>query len=248
MILFLSPPFGNYLGLPKTISIRGSFTLLPREGKWSQIIKTLRYSFVYGGWINQIGLRNPGIKAAIQQTQSSHNSIISIAILQPNDISQMNDIIPKEQNLEINISCPNTKEALISEQVSQFLHPSRKWCIVKLSPMDSLSTIDLLYQQGFRQFHCCNTYPTNQITNPPTKYPGGLSGPYVKPHSIRLIQQIKAKYPDTIVIGGGGIRTIQDIEDYQQAGADHVAVSSLCFSPFQFLWLYGSCYFQNYLK
>ena len=48
MVLFISPPFGNYINFPNTTSIRGSFTLNERPGKWLQIIKTLRYNFVYG--------------------------------------------------------------------------------------------------------------------------------------------------------------------------------------------------------
>mgnify|MGYP001400527016 CR=1 FL=1 len=246
MVLFISPPFGNYLRFPHTISILGSFTLEERPGKWSQIMKTLRYSFSYNGWINKIGLRNPGIQYAIQDDNQS--SIISIAILQPDEIPTLLSHIPEKTNLEINISCPNTEHELVSEKLSKFLHHTREWCIIKLSPTDSITTVDSFYQQGFRQFHCCNTYPTALLTDPTPKYPGGLSGPYLKPHSIQLIQQIKHKYPDTIVIGGGGIRSMQDVHDYQEAGADHIAVSSLCFSPFQFLWLYGNFYYENYLK
>ena len=64
-MLFISPPFGNYINLPKTTPIRGSFTLNERKGKWKQIFKTLRY--IPGvGWINKIGLRNPGIDYAIK--------------------------------------------------------------------------------------------------------------------------------------------------------------------------------------
>ena len=32
-MLFISPPFGNYIDLNNTISIRGSFTLNERKGK-----------------------------------------------------------------------------------------------------------------------------------------------------------------------------------------------------------------------
>ena len=40
MTLFISPPFGNYLNLPNTTPIRGSFTLYPRNGLFMQILKT----------------------------------------------------------------------------------------------------------------------------------------------------------------------------------------------------------------
>ena len=65
-MLFISPPFGNYLNFPKTIPIKGSYTYYKRPGKWSQIFKTLRFDRRYYGWRNKIGLRNPGIDYAIK--------------------------------------------------------------------------------------------------------------------------------------------------------------------------------------
>ena len=42
-MLFISPPFGNYIHLPNTMSIKGSYTLEPRSGLILQIMKTLRF-------------------------------------------------------------------------------------------------------------------------------------------------------------------------------------------------------------
>ena len=68
MQLFISPPFGNYLGfLPNTYAIYGSYTLNPRPGLFSQIIKTLRYDSSAKGWVNKIGLRNKGIDYMIHK-------------------------------------------------------------------------------------------------------------------------------------------------------------------------------------
>ena len=65
-MFFIGPPFGNYISLPNTISISGSFTLNERPGLYSQIIKTLYYSYENNGWINKIGLRNKGIDWALK--------------------------------------------------------------------------------------------------------------------------------------------------------------------------------------
>ena len=87
MFLFISPPFGNYLNLPYTTSIKGSFTLKERPGLFFRILKTLRYSKLNKGWINKIGLRNKGINYAVEKFNSKSyfnfykKSIISIAIL-----------------------------------------------------------------------------------------------------------------------------------------------------------------------
>ncbi len=84
-MFFISPPFGNYLEFSNTISIKGSFTLLPRPGLIGQIIKTLRYDYKYNGWINKIGLRNPGIDYAIEKYRNK-NCIVSVAILEEEEI------------------------------------------------------------------------------------------------------------------------------------------------------------------
>ena len=184
-MLFISPPFGNYLNLPNSKSIKGSFTLEPRKGLILQIIKTLHYSFQKQGWINKIGLRNKGIDWAIKKYKCDNNSIISIAIMNHNEIDILNQKIPKNMNLELNISCPNVKNNLIHDDLYKFLNNKREWCSIKLSPTTDISLVDKYYKQGFRQFHCCNTLST--------KY-GGLSGISIQKYSFKLIKEIKNKY------------------------------------------------------
>lgn len=232
MIFFISPPFGNYLNLPNTISIKGSYTLDPRPGLIGQIFKTLRYSFEYGGWINKIGLRNKGLDYAIKNY--NHNHIVSIAILNTKQIDIINNKIPDDMNIEINVSCPNINKKLVSDGISVFLNKKRKWCIIKLSPTTDNKLIDSYYEKGFRQFHCSNTLPVKN---------GGLSGPILKKYNLSLIKYIKNKYPNSTIIAGGGIRNIKDIEYYKNIGADHFSVSTLAFNPLLF------CYFYfNYLQ
>ena len=226
-MLFISPPFGNYLDLPKTISIRGSFTLNERKGKWTQILKTLRY--IPGmGWVNRIGLRNPGIDYAIKTYEKGE--IISIAIMNKNEIKPILDKIPEDMDIELNVSCPNTDKHMISDGLKPFLNEKRNWCIVKLSPLEKCITIEKLYNEGFRQFHASNTLPTER---------GGLSGKMIKPYTKSTIQYIKNNWNDTVVIAGGGIRTMKDVEEYREVGADHFSVSSLCFNPIAFLKFYN---------
>ncbi len=227
MILFINPPFGNYINLPKTVPIRGSFTLKPRNGLFSQIIKTLRYSFIHKGWINKIGLRNKGIDYALSTYKN--NEIISIAILKNSEIELFNKKIPKNVNLELNISCPNINKKLISNGLNCFLNEKRKWCIIKLSPLTNKKLIDSYYQQGFRQFHCCNTLPVKN---------GGLSGYKLIPYVNKQIKYIKNNYPDTIIIAGGGIRSWCDATNYLKLNADHIGISTILFNPIKFCILY----------
>ena len=228
-MIFINPPFSNYFSFEKTISIKGSYTLEPRTGLIMQVLRTLRYSFQHNGWINKIGLRNPGIEYAIKNYKK--NSIVSVAILNKEDIPKLIKKIPDDMNIELNISCPNAEKKMITEGIENFLNKKRTWCIIKLSPTTDMELVDNYYKQGFRQFHCSNTYPT------PT---GGLSGKFLIPYSTKLISNIKSKYSDTTVIGGGGITSKEEIEIYKKAGADHFSVSTLFFNPYKFYKFYDA--------
>lgn len=222
-MLFINPPFGNYLNLNDTISIKGSFTLLPRPGLITQIIKTLRYDFIRKAWINKIGLRNPGIDYAIDKYKNQ-NCIVSVAILKEDEIPTLLEKIPKNMNLELNVSCPNTDKKLIQKGLKDFLNPQRKWCIIKLSPLTDKVLIDNYYKEGFRQFHCCNTLPIKE---------GGLSGRSLMKFNEKLIPYIKNNFQDTVVIAGGGIQNMEDLKFYKNLGADHFSISTVCFNPFK---------------
>jgi dihydroorotate dehydrogenase len=241
MVIFISPPFGNYLdsnSLNKIniFSIRGSFTLLPRPGLITRILVSLRYDIVREGWINKIGLRNPGIDFAINKYRDDQSSIISVAITDHKEIPVLASKIPRDMNLEINVSCPNIDKKedemnLINQNISQFLNNERVWCILKLPPNIELRMVDYYYSQGFRQFHCSNTVPLNSISTGDLKDRGGLSGKCIMNYNRTLIPAIKKRYPDSIIIGGGGITSLEDIELYRKWGADHFSISSGLFNP-----------------
>ena len=78
---FISAPFGNYIKRKDAISVTGTWTVHPRPGRLSQIIKTLRYTRT--GWRNQLGLRNPGILHALVKHQT--DDVLSVANLEPRD-------------------------------------------------------------------------------------------------------------------------------------------------------------------
>ncbi len=231
-MLFISPPFGNYISLSHATPIFGSFTLRPRPGLFSQIIKTLTYSRKYDGWVNKIGLRNPGLDIALERY--STKDIISIAILSRDEIKSIVKKVPTSQNIELNVSCPNTKKATVHEGLGVFVNPEREWCIIKLAPTATLGEVDGFYGQGFRQFHCSNTLPKSE---------GAVSGPVLRPKVLSLLRTIRNAYPEVTLIGGGGVGCIKDADEYLKAGADHISVSTLCFNPVRFAQFY-----QNWKK
>ena len=231
-MLFISPPFGNYISLPHTKRIKGSYTLHPREGLLLQILKTLRFSFKYNGWINKIGLRNKGLQYGIDN-YCHKTDILSIAIMRESEIKPILKILPESTNIELNISCPNINKKLDDKSIEKFLNPKREWCIVKLSPLTKNETIHKYYNIGFRQFHCCNTLPVLK---------GGLSGPSLIPYVSKMILEIK-QYPQTLVIAGGGIQNIETLNFYKGMGANHYSISSLLFNPIKF-----SIFYNKYIK
>ena len=72
---FIAAPFGNYIKTKNTISVSGSWTVEKRTGRIIQIVKTLRYT--KRGWVNKIGLRNPGITIGLPKHKG--DEVFSIA-------------------------------------------------------------------------------------------------------------------------------------------------------------------------
>jgi dihydroorotate dehydrogenase len=173
-----------------------------------------------------------GIDYAIKNFNTK--DVYSIAIMNPNDIEIIQKKIPKNMNIEINISCPNAEKKMVHNGLKGFLNSERKWCIIKLSPLSNINLVDQYYKEGFRQFHCSNTLPIKE---------GGLSGKTLIPYNNNLIKNIKNKYNDVEIISGGGITEIQDIINYKKIGASHYSISTVCFNPINLSILY-----YNYLK
>ena len=128
--------------------------------------------------------------------------------------------------MEINVSCPNAEKKMIDDEIHRFLNPNRKWCIVKVSPLIEKQKLDMYYENGFRQFHISNTLPIEE---------GGLSGRSLIPYNEKNISYLRNKYPDCVIIGGGGVQNINDAMNYKKFGANHISISTLCFHPYK-LW------------
>lgn len=221
---FISAPFGNYLqytnflsGKP-IVSVTGTFTVKPRSGLVKQIIKTLRYTRT--GWRNKLGLRNPGIFKGLDNT-APHN-VMSIASLEPNDWRILYEAVPKNMSVELNISCPNVDAH--PDLTKSFAKDERKWCIVKVPPTITNKQIDKIVKLGYNQIHASNTVPTAK---------GGLSGDVIVPHTLRILEYIKSTHPHVEVIAGGGVKDKASANRYIDAGADHISLGTVCFTPWK---------------
>ena len=218
MKTFISAPFGNYIKTKKTISVSGSWTIEKRTGRIVQIAKTLRYT--KRGWVNKIGLRNPGIEKGIPL--HLEDQVFSIAGIEKDDWIKFSDKIPDNFNLEINMSCPNIDQHF-TEGIERFNPNSREWFIGKISPLTTFEELEYYINVfKFKQIHACNTLPVEK---------GGLSGKELVPYTTKFIKHIKNNYPQIVTIAGGGIYSTEDIEYYQNIGADHVSLGTVCFNP-----------------
>ncbi len=220
----ISAPFGNYISHLKCTSVCGTFTLYKR-GNWLKklyrAVTTIRP--VKNGWVNNIGLQNPGIRSV---KAFDPERIYSIAAIRSDEWDELIECIPSNIMVELNLSCPNIEQRTgITDQ--QALACMKKFPVVifKLSPSDSIyDQVDRLVSLGANYFHIANTLPTDR---------GGESGERLKEFSLKAIKIIRNRYPDIKIIGGGGIYSDRDVELYKNSGADHFSLATIWFKPWR---------------
>ena len=213
MMLYISPPFGNYLSYKNAVRIRGTFTWKRRNGLLYHTARSLRP--VEGGWRNQIGFRNKGIKNVKFNTKD----IFSIGGLEPMEWPDLFRFIPKRISLELNVGCPNVHHtdiplSLLSEYVDKFDSIQ-----VKLPPNVNMKQVENIVAAGVKTLHASNTIPTPK---------GGISGAALKNMNLPLVSDISTM--GVRVIAGGGIYNKEDIDDYRRAGATEFSISTVCIS------------------
>jgi len=186
-----------------------------------------------GAWINQIGLRNPGIDWLIQRAQRGKMNLSDkILSIHGFDDQQWELLLQSAQTLstaalELNMSCPNVGEITWPAHLFDQSIATGVPVLVKLPPVNFEQMVDHALSAGVRAFHCCNTIPVPR---------GGISGKPLKPFSIQCIRRVldlaqQRAIDDLVLIGGGGITTPRDIDDYAAAGATHVAVGTKAMNP-----------------
>lgn len=232
-MLFISPPFGNYFQYKEynVHSILGTYTLHKRGGLLRRLYKlltTVRYNRRQRSWINKMGLPNPGLEAL--PYEKSAGKIISIHGFNRYEWDMLVNLLPNHASgVEFNLSCPNVEHAPLLDDIkyciiSRLIGLNSKILICKLPPLRWMDLAVPLYNIGVRWFHLCNTIATPG---------GGISGKPLKAYSLWAIDELRQKYGEAVtLIGGGGISCLQDVKDYLQAGANHVAVGSMLFNPF----------------
>lgn len=205
------------------------------------------------GMLNAVGLQNIGVRAfvaeklpALRQYQTA--IIANVFGYAVDDYVGVIRILEDAEGLaayELNISCPNTAHGgiqfgsdpqLVAEVVSAARQAARRPLWVKLSPnVTDIGVIARAAEEaGADALTVANTYQAMSIDIETRKsklgrLTGGLSGPAIKPITLRLVYEAKrsVKIP---IVGLGGIEKAEDVLEYVIAGASAVQIGTANFT------------------
>lgn len=206
-----------------------------------------------GGMVNAIGLQNIGVRAFVAEKLPQlrkYNTAI-IANVFGHTISDYVEVIRVLEDAdgltayELNISCPNVEKGgaefsgdpvLTTQVVSAARKATRQPLWVKLSPSIGLIalTARAAESEGADALVIANTYPALCLDSHTKRSrlgstTGGLSGPAIKPITIRLVYEV-SKSISIPILGLGGIETADDVAEYLLAGATAVEIGTASFA------------------
>ena len=203
------------------------------------------------GIMNSVGLENPGGRHFVEHESQWLNEKNLVHLVNLGGHS-MEDYIEGAELLndcdvdmvELNISCPNVKAGgmnfgVKAETAAEVVRKVREVCrhkmVVKLSPnAENITELALACEaEGADGLSLTNTYLAMAIDINKRKpvfdnVYAGLSGPAIKPISLRMVHQVAhaVKIP---VMGLGGITTWQDALEFIMAGAAVIQVGTASF-------------------
>ena len=220
-----------------------SVTLEPRPGHPApDVVETA------AGWLNAIGLRNPGLAGFIMHDLPFLRTlgrpiIVSIAGHRAEDFVTVTEVLSEETGiaaLEINVSCPNVDDGLLfgtdprrtQALVTQVRARTALPLFVKLSPnvTDIVAIARAAADAGADGLALINTLQGIAVDARTRRMRlgagvGGLSGPAIKPVALRMVWEV-ARGVALPIIGMGGIDTAEDAVEFLLCGAHAVAVAS----------------------
>jgi dihydroorotate dehydrogenase (NAD+) catalytic subunit len=204
------------------------------------------------GMLNSIGLENVGVDAFIRDKMPflrKTGSAVFVNVFGFNEDEYV-EVIDKLNTCdgiaayELNISCPNTKHggmvfgqsaALTQQLTRRSKTRSSRPIIVKLSPnvTDIAEMARAAEEGGADAVTVANTF-LGMAIDPNTFKPrihtitGGVSGPAIRPITLRMVYQC-ARAVKIPVIGLGGITNAEDAVEYFLAGASAIQVGTANF-------------------
>ena len=212
---------------------------------------TPRVCEVAGGMLNSIGIPSKGVDYFIDHVIPAYRRwdvplVVSISAGTADDFARLCARVsqPGVAAIEVNISCPNIEEdgkafAMRPETTTRAMEALRAasdlplWA--KLSPNtgQTVEVAQAAEAAGADALVVANTLLAMAIDVDSRKprlgnLMGGLSGPSLKPITLRMAYQC-ARSVQIPVIGCGGISTLSDVLEYLIAGAAAVQVGTASF-------------------
>ncbi len=200
------------------------------------------------GLLNSIGLDNDGLDAFIDNhlpylVELDAPVIVSIAGENQADyvgIAKRLDACVGVAALELNISCPNVAHGVDfgsnPELCEQVVRDVRENCalpvLTKLTPnVTNIVELAAAAAAGGTDAVCLTNTLLGMAVDWRKQRPllgnnvGGLSGPAIKPVSLRCVYQV-AQAVDVPIVGIGGIATIDDCMEFFVAGASAIQIGT----------------------
>jgi dihydroorotate dehydrogenase (NAD+) catalytic subunit len=218
-----------------------SISLEPREGYTNPTIVG-----VEGGYVNAIGLANPGIEAFLEELEAFPQDlplVVNIVATSPQEFRALAERLkgPKVKGIELNLSCPHVKGTgievgddpeLVAEIVREVkaaadkpVYPKLSGHIPRLTEVawaavdagaDGIVAINTLRAMAI-DIWAEKPVLSNRI--------GGLSGAALKPVAVRCVYELYEAV-DVPIIGVGGIAGWEDAVEFFLAGASAVQIGS----------------------
>jgi dihydroorotate dehydrogenase (NAD+) catalytic subunit len=204
------------------------------------------------GMLNSVGLQNVGVRAFVGEKlpvlrKYDTQVIANVFGCTVEDYVEVIRVLEDAEGVagyELNISCPNVKKGMqfgaepgmVAEVVGAARQAAKRPLWVKLSPLvaDIGVIAKAAEEAGADALTVANTYPAMAVNFKTGKSKlgnatGGLSGPAIKPITLRLVWEARRaiKIP---LLGLGGIETVEDVLEYLAVGATAVQVGTASFA------------------
>jgi len=204
------------------------------------------------GMLNAVGLQNVGVRAFVAEKLPALRAYRTAIIANvfghtPEEYVEVIRVLERAEGLaayELNVSCPNVARGglqygsdpvMTAEVVAATRKVAERPLWVKLSPnvTDIASIARAAEGAGADALTVANTYPAMSVDyrtrqSPLGNLTGGLSGPAIKPITLKLVYEVcqAATIP---VIGLGGVESPEDVMEYLIVGASAVQVGTAHF-------------------
>ena len=216
---------------------------------------TPRMAETPSGMLNSIGLQGPGIDAFLENdipwlVANSAKIIVSIAgetVDEYGVLARRLRAVPGISAVEVNISCPNVENrgqvfACHPDTATAVIESVRRNIggelpiVAKLSP-DVTNIVEIaqsVINAGVDGLALINTLlgmviDTNTMKPKLAGKTGGLSGPAIRPIAVRAIYQVHQAFPNTPIVGMGGVASGRDAFELVLAGASAVSIGTATF-------------------